>query len=309
MPSCSFHVFVVEFNMFTSAYQKTDTKALCEKAITLLEHCEICPRKCGVNRLIGETGHCKTGKDAIVSSYGPHFGEERELVGLYGSGTIFFAYCNLNCVCCQNYDISQYGHGDIAIPVDLANMMFSLQNRGCHNINLVSPTHIVPQFLQALDIAKDKGLNLPTVYNSGGYDSVETLKLLDGVIDIYMPDAKYGSSEMGEKYSNISHYWEINKLALKEMHRQVGDLVLDEKGIAEHGLLVRHLVLPNQIANSFEVIKFIAEQISLNTYVNIMDQYRPCNNADRYSELTRRITSQEYREVVEYARKLGLHRR
>jgi len=291
---------------FAPAYRRTNIRILSDKATQLLEHCTICPRKCGVNRWKGEMGHCKTGKDAIVSSYDPHFGEESELVGSNGSGTIFFGYCNLNCVFCQNYDISQFGHGNIVDAKELTDIMLKLQKTGCHNINLVSPTHIVPQFLQALDIAKDKGLNLPIVYNSGGYDTVETLKLLDGVIDIYMPDAKYGSSEMGEKYSNISHYWEINKLALKEMHRQVGDLVLDSNGIAQKGLLVRHLVLPNQIANSFEVLKFIAQEISLNTCINIMDQYQPCYNTSKFPELSRRLTPKEYQEVLDYAKKIGL---
>jgi putative pyruvate formate lyase activating enzyme len=293
---------------FVPAFKNTDIKSLSDKATALLEHCTICPRNCGKNRLIGELGHCNTGKDAIVSSYGPHFGEESELVGQYGSGTIFFGYCNLNCLFCQNYDISQLGQGIKTSMEDLAQTMLKLQKRGCHNINLVSPTHIVPQFLQALDIAKDKGLSSPIVYNSGGYDSVDTLKLVDGIIDIYMPDAKYGSNEMGEKYSNAPNYWEINKLALKEMHRQVGDLVLNEKGIAERGLLVRHLVLPNQIAHSFEVLKFIADEISKNTYVNIMDQYHSCYNANRYLELSGKTTSQEVHEVIEHAKKVGLHR-
>jgi len=340
-------------------YYNTNLKSLSEKAIILLEHCIICPRKCGVNRLKGELGHCNTGKDAIVSSYyGPHFGEESELVGTNGSGTLFFGYCNLNCVFCQNYDISQLGNGNNVDTKELAEIMLKLQKMECHNINLVSPTHIVPQFLQALSIAKDKGLNLPIVYNSGGYDSVDTLKLLDGVIDIYMPDAKYGSSrpsayskdenlvseyqegrdsnEMGEKYSNVypapfdkvtedkakirksnstqfdkrcgAGYFEINKSALKEMYRQVGDLVVNERGIAQRGLLVRHLVLPNRIAGSFEVLRFIAEEISKNTYVNIMDQYRPCYKADKFPELSRRITSQELQEVIDYAKNVGLHR-
>jgi len=251
-------------------------------------------------------GHCKTGKDAIVSSYGAHFGEEKELVGTNGSGTIFFSYCNLNCVFCQNYEISQYGQGSIADVKELVDIMLKLQEMGCHNINLVSPTHIVPQFLQALNIAKDKGLNIPIVYNSGGYDSVETLKLLDGVIDIYMPDAKYGSDEKGEKYSGIKDYWTINIIALKEMHRQVGDLRTNRDGIAERGLLIRYLVLPNQIAGSFDVLKFIAEEISKNTYINIMDQYHPCYRANEFKELSRRITEKEYQEVVDYARKIGL---
>ncbi|MEO0092310.1 MAG: radical SAM protein [candidate division WOR-3 bacterium] len=287
-------------------YLKTDLETLSQKAMHLLEHCTICPRRCGVNRLKGELGHCQVGKDAIVSSFGPHFGEEPELVATNGSGTIFFAFCNLNCVFCQNYDISQLGHGQVVTANELSEIMLKLQKIGCHNINLVSPTHIVPQFLQALCIAKDKGLNLPIVYNSGGYDSVETLKLLEGVIDIYMPDAKYGSNEMGEKYSNAPNYFEINKAVLKEMHRQVGDLIVNEKGIAQRGLLVRHLVLPNRLAESFKVLKFIAEEISLNTYVNIMDQYRPCYKVEKYPELARRIYAREYQEVIEYARKLGL---
>lgn len=287
-------------------YFTTDLALLSKKAVQLLEHCTICPRKCGVNRLKGELGYCQTGKEAIVSSYGPHFGEEPELVGTNGSGTIFFSFCNLNCIFCQNYDISQLGCGRNVTTNELAEIMLKLQKMGCHNINLVSPTHIVPQFLQALSIGRDKGLHLPIVYNSGGYDDVETLMLLEGVIDIYMPDAKYGSNEMGEKYSNVISYWEINKLALKEMHRQVGDLIVDKNGIAQRGLLVRHLVLPNRIANSFEVLKFIAEEISINTYVNIMEQYRPCYKANRYPELARRINEKEYFEVVDYAKKLGL---
>lgn len=287
-------------------YFTTDLALLSKKAVQLLEHCTICPRKCGVNRLKGELGYCQTGKEAIVSSYGPHFGEEPELVGTNGSGTIFFSFCNLNCIFCQNYDISQLGCGRNVTTNELAEIMLKLQKMGCHNINLVSPTHIVPQFLQALSIGRDKGLHLPIVYNSGGYDDVETLMLLEGVIDMYMPDAKYGSNEMGKKYSNVLSYWEINKLALKEMHRQVGDLIVEKNSIAQRGLLVRHLVLPNRIANSFEVLKFIAEEISINTYVNIMEQYRPCYKANQYPELARRINEKEYFEVVDYAKKLGL---
>jgi len=287
-------------------YKHTNIKNLSIEAQKLLVHCMVCPRKCGVNRIKEELGQCQTGKDAMVCSYGTHFGEERELVGLHGSGTIFFSYCNLHCVFCQNYDISQRGEGYKVSAEQLAKMMLDLQNQGCHNINLVSPTHIVPQFLQAFLIAKEKGLNLPIVYNSGGYDSVETLQLLDGVIDIYMPDTKYSSNDLGEKYSGVKDYWTVNQLVLKEMYRQVGDLVINKQGLAEQGLLVRHLVLPNQIAGSFEVLKFIAEEISKNTYVNIMDQYRPCYLGDRFTELSRRITQQEYNEVVNFAHKLGL---
>jgi putative pyruvate formate lyase activating enzyme len=285
-----------------------DIKSLSIKTRQLLEKCNLCPRKCGVNRIKGELGHCHTGQEAIVSSYGPHFGEEKELVGIYGSGTIFFSYCNLHCVFCQNYDISQRGEGYKVSAEQLAKIMLDLQKQECHNINLVSPTHIVPQFLQALAIAQDKGLNLPIVYNSGGYDSAHTLKLLEGVINIYMPDAKYGSNQAGEKYSNAKDYWDVNKLALKEMHRQVGDLIINNEGIAERGLLIRHLVLPNQLAHSNNVLKFIANEISKNTYVNIMDQYRPCHNADKYPELARRISQNEYDEVVDFAHKLGLRR-
>ncbi len=293
---------------FVPAYINTDLKTLSEQATKFLSKCEICPRKCRINRLKGELGHCNTGKYAIVSSFGPHFGEEPELVGQYGSGTIFFGYCNLNCLFCQNYDISQLGYGTVVSANELAEIMLKLQNMGCHNINLVSPTHIVPQFLQALAIAKEKGLNLPIIYNSGGYDSVEILKLLSGVIDIYMPDAKYGSNEIGQKYSNIKNYWDINQLALKEMWRQVGDLKINDEGIAEHGLLIRHLVLPNHLDSSFEVLKFIAEEISTNTYVNIMNQYHPCYQADKIPELSRRITLSEYQTVLNFAKQLGLRR-
>ncbi|MEO0075803.1 MAG: radical SAM protein, partial [candidate division WOR-3 bacterium] len=264
--------------------------------------------RCGVNRIAGELGQCQTAKDVIVASFGPHFGEETELVGQHGSGTIFFAYCNLHCVFCQNYEISQYGRGERFDNTELATIMLRLQAMGCHNINLVSPTHIVPQFLEALDIAKESGLQLPIVYNSGGYDSVETLKLLEGVIDIYMPDAKYGSDDIGQKYSQVWDYWTINKLVLKEMHRQVGDLIVNEQGIAIKGLLVRHLVLPNNLAKSYDVLKYIAEEISKNTYVNIMDPYRSCYLASQYPELARSITNQEYREVIGWAKELGLRR-
>ena len=273
----------------------------------MLEHCTICPRKCGVNRLNDELGHCRTGKDAIVSSYGPHFGEERELVGEKGSGTIFFSFCNLNCVYCQNYDISQYGHGNIVTAQQLADMMLDLQNQECLNINLVSPTHVVPQILHALAIAKEKGLNIPIVYNSGGYDSVNTLKLLDGVIDIYMPDAKYGTNEAGDEYSHVPKYFEINRLVLRETYRQVGDLIVDNE-VALRGLLVRHLVLPNRIACSNEVLNYIAKNISKNTYVNIMNQYRPWYHSEDYIGLSRQVFKQEFQEVIDFAKRMGLTR-
>lgn len=277
-----------------------------EEAIRRLEHCEICPRRCGVNRAEGELGFCRTGRLAKVSSAGPHYGEEPPLVGYHGSGTIFFAGCNLACVFCQNYEISQLDMGVEVAAERLAGIMMHLQLTGCHNVNLVTPTHVVPQILEALVIAREMGLSIPLVYNSGGYDSVETLRLLEGIVDIYMPDAKYGSDEMAIRYSNAPGYVEVMKAAIREMHRQVGDLVI-ENGIAVRGLLVRHLVLPNNLAGTAEVVRFISE-LSKNTYINIMDQYRPEYKADQYNELSRRITLSEYREALRLARSAGLSR-
>lgn len=277
-----------------------------EEAIRRLEHCDICPRRCGVNRAEGELGFCRTGRLAKVSSAGPHYGEEPPLVGYHGSGTIFFAGCNLACVFCQNYEISQLDMGVEVTAERLAGIMMHLQLTGCHNVNLVTPTHVVPQILEALVIAREMGLSIPLVYNSGGYDSVETLRLLDGIVDIYMPDAKYGSDEMAIIYSNAPGYVGVMKAAIREMHRQVGDLVI-ENGIAVRGLLVRHLVLPNNLAGTAEVVRFISE-LSRNTYINIMDQYRPEYKADQYDELSRRITLSEYREALRLARSAGLSR-
>jgi len=241
----------------------------------------------------------------MVSSYGPHFGEEAPLVGKYGSGTIFFTYCNLRCVFCQNYTISQLGEGGVVDRGELARMMLSLQTKGCHNINLVSPTHVVPHILDALELAVGMGLSLPLVYNTGGYDAVETLELLDGVVDIYMPDMKYSDSAVAEELSNASDYPQINFAAVKEMHRQVGDLSV-EKGLATRGLLVRHLVLPNQQAGSFEIIDFLAEQIGPKTAINVMDQYRPCYEASSHPGINRRPTLEEIKFVREYATKKSL---
>ena len=291
-----------------ASYLRINLKELKERTLVMLERCALCPRECKVNRLENQKGHCRTGRYAVVSSYGPHFGEERELVGNFGSGTIFFSYCNLNCLFCQNYEISQLGEGREMDKEKLASLMLYLQEIGCHNINLVSPTHIVPQVIEALELAVKSGLKIPIVYNSGGYDKVETLKLLEGVVDIYMPDAKYSDEENAKKYSNADNYFAINKLAIKEMYRQVGDLVCDEMGIAQRGLLIRHLVLPNRIAGSFRILEFIAQEVSKNSYVNIMAQYRPCYRASRYLELSRRITEKEYFEVIDYAKGLGLHR-
>jgi len=279
-----------------------------EAALALLDNCQVCPRDCGINRLADETGKCHTGKLAVVSSYGPHFGEESPLVGKHGSGTIFFTNCNLECRFCQNYSISQLGDGAEVTNEKLAGMMLSLQSRGCHNINLVSPTHVVPQILQGLEIAINGGLRLPLVYNSGGYDSVETLEILDGIIDIYMPDTKYSNGKIAEELSGIKNYPAINQAALREMHRQVGDLQVDEDGVAMRGLLIRHLVLPNGLAGTKEIMKFIAEDISPNSYVNVMAQYRPCHKAHQTPQLARPLSKQEFLEAIELAERAGLNR-
>lgn len=289
-------------------YQSGALKDRVKKARTLLESCRVCPRQCGVNRLKGKTGTCRTGAQAMISSFGAHFGEERPLVGKHGSGTIFFTNCNLQCIYCQNYEISQLGQGERVSKENLAQMMLSLQNQGCHNINLVSLTHVVPQILEALAVAVELGFNIPLVYNSGGYDSLETLAILDGIIDIYMPDMKYSDEKTAEELSGITEYPAINRAAVKEMHRQVGDLEIDENGVAQKGLLIRHLVLPNGLAGTAEIVKFIAEEISPNTYVNIMDQYYPSYKAREIPSLTRRITREEYREAVKLTREAGIHR-
>jgi putative pyruvate formate lyase activating enzyme len=279
-----------------------------EAARALLMNCQVCPHNCGINRLADETGKCHTGKFAIVSSYGPHFGEEAPLVGKHGSGTIFFTNCNLKCLFCQNYSISQLGDGNKVTDEELARMMLSLQARGCHNINLVSPTHVVPQILKGLEIAINLGLRLPLVYNSGGYDSAETLGILDGIIDIYMPDMKYSDEKIAEELSGIKNYLSINQAALKEMHRQVGDLKIDEDGIAIHGLLIRHLVLPNGLAGTKGIMKFIAEDISPNSYINVMAQYHPCHKAFQVPQLARPLSKQEFIEAIELAKESGLNR-
>jgi len=294
-----------------AAYVKLGIKELqkrAEEALARLGECKLCPRECGVNRLAGEKGFCRTGRYAWIASFGPHFGEERVLVGGGGSGTIFFTHCNMACVFCQNYTISHLGEGREVLPQELAQIMLHLQKRGCENINFVTPTHVVPQILEALVLALEGGLNLPLVYNCGGYESVETLKLLDGIFDIYMPDAKYGDDEVAEKLSGIKKYTYYMKEALKEMHSQVGDLVLDKRGVAQRGLLVRHLVLPKGLAGTGAVMRFLAEEISRDTFVNIMEQYRPCYRAFDFPEISRPITIAEYEEALKIAREEGLWR-
>ena len=279
-----------------------------ESAHSHLESCDVCPLQCRVDRTQGELGVCKTGRYAQVSSYGPHPGEERPLSGWRGSGTIFFARCNLRCVFCQNADISQASSGQEVSPNELAGLMLEIQRMGCHNLNLVSPSHIVPQILEALHFAAQEGLILPIVYNSGGYDSLEMLSLLDGVVDIYMPDMKYGDADRADQYSRIRDYPQVNQAAVLEMQRQVGDLQLDQDGIAQRGLLIRHLVLPNGLADSELIFKFLAEDVSKNVYLNIMAQYRPAYKAHHYPELSRRIKTEEYRQAVKLAKQYGLTR-
>jgi len=274
----------------------------------MLEECCLCPRHCGINRLAGKIGKCHITTQVMVSSYGPHFGEEAPLVGSHGSGTIFFTYCNLRCIFCQNYTISQLGEGDAIDREELARIMLSLQAMGCHNINLVSPTHVVPYILDALELAAGMGLYLPLVYNSGGYDSVETLKLLDGIVDIYMPDMKYSDENTAEQLSGIKDYPRLNRAAVREMHRQVGDLKLDEQGVAQYGLLVRHLVLPNRLAGTKEVVRFLSQEVSSNTYLNIMAQYRPSYQAFDTPLLSRPVNRQEFYEAIDLAHQQGMDR-
>jgi putative pyruvate formate lyase activating enzyme len=277
-------------------------------ALACLETCDICPRRCSVDRLKDERSFCRSGRLARVAGFAPHFGEEAPLVGHCGSGTIFFSGCNLACVFCQNYDISQQDQGTEVSAQALARMMLALQDSGCHNINFVTPTHVVPQILEALVLAREEGLHVPLVYNSGGYDSVDTLRLLEGIFDIYMPDAKYGSDEPALVYSNAPGYTGIMKSAIREMHRQVGDLAMDEDGVAVCGLLVRHLVLPEDASGTAEVVRFLSEEISPNTYLNVMAQYHPEYNACRFPELNRPITGQEYADALRLAARAGLAR-
>lgn len=279
-----------------------------EAAERLLKECTVCPRMCRYDRTAGEKGFCRAGHLPEISSYGPHFGEENPLVGRGGSGTIFMTYCNLGCIFCQNYEISHLGEGRRISLERFARIMVELQDQGCHNINFVSPSHFVPQILAALPKAVDMGFALPLVYNTGGYDSVETLKLLDGVIDIYMPDFKYTQSDVAEKYSQARDYPQVVEAALKEMHRQVGDLVLDSRGIAVRGLLVRHLVLPQGLAGTRQAMRFIAQELSPDTYVNIMNQYHPCGDIPDNLPLLRRITPQEFAEAIRIAKEEGLWR-
>jgi putative pyruvate formate lyase activating enzyme len=297
---------------FQPAYIKTfetgDLQGKIKTARKLLSSCRICPRKCLVDRLSGETGVCRTARSALVSSYNPHFGEEAPLTGTQGSGTIFFTHCNLMCLFCQNFDISHEGHGQEVSDTELAAIMLALQHQGCHNINFVTPSHVVPQILSALEIAIQEGLSVPLVYNSGGYDLPSTLKLLEGVFDIYMPDFKFWDPEIAESACQSRDYPEIARCALQEMHRQVGDLTLDENGIAQKGLLIRHLVLPGGLAGTREIMRFIAQEISAHSYVNIMSQYRPCGRASEVNGLNAFLEPAEFQTALQQAREEGITR-
>jgi len=297
---------------FEPAYIKAHQSGLLGKkvraATSMLQSCAFCPRKCKVNRLVDETGVCRTGRLARVSSYNPHFGEEAPLVGSRGSGTIFFTHCNLLCLFCQNFDISHEGYGQAVSNEDLAGMMLALQKRGCHNINFVTPSHVVPQILGAVEIAVQQGLAVPLIYNTGGYDRLQTLKLLENVFDIYMPDFKFWDPLIAEQACNARDYPAVARTALKEMYRQVGDLVMDEAGIAQRGVLIRHLVLPHGLAGTREIMRFIAREISHHSYVNIMTQYRPCGRAAEIKGLDEYPSRRDFESARQAAREEGITR-
>ncbi len=291
-------------------YESGELKDRAARAIESLHSCEVCPRNCRVDRLAEKFAVCKTGRYAVVSSHFAHFGEEDCLRGWNGSGTIFFSGCNLRCVFCQNFDISWQLRGSPAPPEKLAGMMLELQEMGCHNINFVTPEHVVPEIIEALPHAVERGLRLPIVYNTSAYDSMESLALLDGIVDIYMPDFKYWDSEMARKYSKAPDYPQVARRTIKEMFRQVGDLALDERGLAQRGLIIRHLVMPEEIAGTREVMRWVARELSVTTYVNVMAQYYPAGkvSGQEYSEINRRLRPSEYEQALEEAWRAGLKR-
>jgi len=279
------------------------------EAVAAMSKCTLCPRQCGVDRTSGETGTCKTGCRAVVASYNAHFGEETPLVGRYGSGTIFFSNCSLLCNFCQNYEISHLGEGRKVDDDQLAQIMLDLERAGCHNINLVTPSHVVPQILAAVHLAAQRGLKVPLVYNCSGYDRVETLRLLDGIVDIYMPDFKFWDPKVAGNTCNAPDYPEAARQSLLEMHRQVGDLVIDQaSGLAYKGVLVRHLVLPGGLAGTLPVMDFLANSLSRDTYVNVMSQYRPCGRAREMPSLAVALSPEEYEMAVKEAKLAGITR-
>jgi len=289
-------------------HESGELAARIAEAVQRLSCCTFCPRQCRVNRQEGQTGLCNTGRQAVVASYCPHFGEEAPLTGSGGSGTIFFSGCSLGCAFCQNYEISHGCEGTAVNDVQLAAIMLDLQRQGCHNINFVTPSHVVPQILEALAIAAEQGLCIPLVYNTSAYDRESTLGLLDGIVDIYMPDFKFWSRQSAKLYCNAPDYPPVARKAIAAMHRQVGDLHLDAAGLACRGLLVRHLVMPDGLEETREILHFVAEELSRDTYVNVMEQYRPCGEAQRYESINRMLDPEEYRRALELAREAGLHR-
>jgi len=296
---------------FTAAYLKLPRDELKRRAgilADLASPCHLCPRKCGSHRKSGEIGYCRTGFEPMISSAHVHFGEEAPLTGTRGSGTIFFTNCNLGCIFCQNYDISHQGAGRNISTDELANLMLALQKQGCHNINLVTPTHQIHSIVEALVPAVEEGLRIPIVYNTGGYDSGDIIRLLNGIVDIFMPDLKFGDHEPAEDLADAPDYPEVVRNAIAQMHSQVGDLVLNEDGIALRGLLVRHLVLPHGLAGSEEAFRFLSEEISPDTYLNVMAQYRPCWKAVGAARIGDPLQSKDYLHALALAREYGLIR-
>lgn len=297
----------VKYPSYLTAYDKGVLELRLQNAVGLLESCVICPRKCRVNRLRGELGFCKTGTNPRIYSYMAHHGEEPPISGVNGSGAIFFSGCNMGCVYCQNYEFSQTAEkGREVDPEKLAGIMLKLQDMNCHNINLVTPTHVMPQILMALNLAIPKGLKIPLVYNTGGYDSLEMIKLLDGIVDIYLPDMRYCDNSAAMKYSCAADYSVYNRQTVKEMYRQAGEAVISEEGIMKKGIVIRHLVLPNDIAGTKKTMNFIAEGVSQNTYISLMSQYLPLYKACQFKELARRATQQEYELAQEIMHSYGL---
>jgi len=292
--------------VYLEAFQNGNLDKAIEKLYKMLESCAICPRKCKVNRLNDKQGFCKTGLRPKVYSYMAHQGEEPAISGSGGSGTIFFSNCNMGCVYCQNYEFSQIGQGREVEPEDLAKFMLELESMGCHNVNLVTPTHVLPQILKALKIAISGGLNLPLVYNTSAYELPEIIQLLDGIVDIYLPDMRYSDEDSAVKFSNAPGYPKYNRQAVKEMFRQVGTAQMDEKGIIKRGIIIRHLVLPNKSSGTEKIMRFIAEELSTDTYISLMSQYLPYHKAEEFQGINRRLKLREYEEAKEIMDKYGL---
>ncbi|MDD5552776.1 MAG: radical SAM protein [Candidatus Omnitrophica bacterium] len=291
---------------YLDSYNSGQLRKVSETVFNLLRSCALCPRKCGVNRLNNERGFCRAGVKARVCSYMPHHGEEPPISGTRGSGTIFFSGCNMACVYCQNYEFSQKDEGREFETRELSEAMLNLQSQGCHNINLVTPTHFMPQILKSLELAVPKGLNIPLVYNTSGYESADILRFLDGIVDIYLPDMRYAGNNISAKYSGAPGYPEFNRAALKEMHRQAGLAQLDENGLIKRGLIIRHLVLPNNVSGTEKIMKFVAQSLSKDTYISLMSQYTPYHKANSYKDICRRVNFEEYEYAKMIMERCGL---